>query len=78
MFINQIYQFKLFSLVLYGVGVRCDQWRFSMLSPLIEKSMVTTITNYLDSQLRNIRWTGIIVCVHKKIVCNLIKNMLCG
>ena len=30
---------QLFTLILYGVGVRCDRIRFLVLSPFIEKSM---------------------------------------
>ena len=30
----------LFTLITFGVGVRCYRMRFSMLSPFIEKSMV--------------------------------------
>ena len=29
-----------FNLILYGVGVRCDRRRFSVLGPFIEKSML--------------------------------------
>ena len=31
---------QLFTLILYGDGVRCDRRRFYVLSPFIEKSMV--------------------------------------
>ena len=31
---------QLFTLILYGFGVRCDRIRFSVLSPFIDKSMV--------------------------------------
>ena len=35
---HQIYT-QLFTLILYGAGVRCDRSRFSVFSPFIEKSM---------------------------------------
>ena len=31
---------QLFTLILYGVGVRCDRKQISVLSPFIDKSMV--------------------------------------
>ena len=31
---------QLFIVILQGVGVRCDPRRFSVLSPLVEKSMI--------------------------------------
>ena len=31
---------QLFSVILYGVGARCDRSQFSVLKPFIEKSMV--------------------------------------
>ena len=31
---------QLFTLILYGFGIRCDLRRFSVLSPFIEKSML--------------------------------------
>ena len=34
---------QLFTLILYGFGVGCDLWRFSVLSPFIEKSMLGAI-----------------------------------
>ena len=40
---HQIYQFKLFTVILYSWGVRSDHMRFSVLSPLIEKSMTLFI-----------------------------------
>ena len=33
-----------FTLILFGVGVRCDQRQFSVLNPLIEKSMIEFIS----------------------------------
>ena len=33
---------QLFTLLLCGVGVRCDLMRFSVLSPFVEKSMILT------------------------------------
>ena len=33
----------LFTLILYGVGVRCDRTRFSMYSSFIENSMIGMI-----------------------------------
>ena len=35
--------YELFTLVLFGVGVRCDRMRFSLHSPFIEKSMIYII-----------------------------------
>ena len=40
---------QLFTLILYSVGVCCDQRRFSVLSPFIEKSMVQYMRTELDS-----------------------------
>ena len=34
---------QVFTLILYGVGVRCDRRPFSLLSPFIEKSIVIPI-----------------------------------
>ena len=34
---------QLFSLILYGFGVRCDLIRFAVHSPFIEKSMAETV-----------------------------------
>ena len=31
---------QLFTFILYGVGARCDRCQFSVLSPLIEKTMI--------------------------------------
>ena len=49
-FIAKSINLQLVTLILYRVEVRCDQRRFSMLSPLIEKSLlqamkVETATN---------------------------------
>ena len=37
---------QLFTLILYGVGVRCDQRRFSVISLFIVKSMLWVMVNY--------------------------------
>ena len=37
--ISKSFNLQLFMLILYGVVVRCDLRRFSVLSPFIEKSM---------------------------------------
>ena len=42
-FIAKSINLLLFTLILYGVGVRCDRSRFSVLSPFIEKSMALYI-----------------------------------
>ena len=43
---------QLFTFILYGVGVRCDRRRISVLSPFIEKSMTiylwSTTKEYLQ------------------------------
>ena len=39
---------QLFTLILYNFGVRCDLWRFSVVSPFIEKSMVSLENNYVS------------------------------
>ena len=44
---------QLFTLILYSVGVRCDQKLFSVFSPFIEKSMVTYIVYNSDSIKKN-------------------------
>ena len=41
---------RLFTLILYGVGVHCDRRRFSVLSPFIEKSMVEVNINEIYGQ----------------------------
>ena len=48
-FITKSINLQLVTLILYGVGVRCDRRRFSGLSPFIEKSMVYIylVINYL-------------------------------
>ena len=38
----------LFTLILYGFGVRCDLGRFSVLSPFIVKSMHGTMCNHFS------------------------------
>ena len=38
--ITKFINLQLFTLILYGVAVRCDRMRFSVLSPFIEKSMI--------------------------------------
>ena len=66
--------YQLLTLILYGVGVRCDRWRFFVLNPLIEESMViqswsivllcrgqllNVIFNF--SSARYIRWSGFVL-----------------
>ena len=42
-FTTKSINFQLFTLIFYGVWVRCDQRRVSVLSSFIEKSMVQSI-----------------------------------
>ena len=46
----------LFTLILYGVGVRCDRRRFSVLSPFIEKSMDLLLTSATTIARRWFTW----------------------
>ena len=41
---------QLFTLILCGVGVRCDQMRFLVLSPFVAKSMIWTNPNEIYTQ----------------------------
>ena len=41
---------QVFTFILYGVVVRCDRRRFSVLSPFIEKSMVYIIIKLHKSE----------------------------
>ena len=38
--ITKFFNLQLFTLILYGLGVRCDLNRFSLLNTVIEKSML--------------------------------------
>ena len=41
--INKSIDLQFFTLIFYGVGVRCDRRRFSVISPFIENSMFECI-----------------------------------
>ena len=43
--ITKSFNLQLFTLIVYGVRVRCDRRRFSVHGPFIEKSMAYTISN---------------------------------
>ena len=43
-FITKSINLQLFTVIVYVVGVRCNQRRFSVLSPFIEKSMINAVS----------------------------------
>ena len=61
-FITKSTNLQFFTLILYGVVVRCDRRRFSVLRPFIEKSMVEGIRlfKYINGVVRevNVRVLG--------------------
>ena len=49
--ISKSFNLQLFTLILYGVGIRCDRRRFSVHSPFTEKSMASEMFELVENRL---------------------------